>query len=175
MTTTYSYAKALRVLAEAGLKNPAAEAGLAAFVDQMMEQGWTTDIMTNAVRNAMSAAGRDAPRQTLFNFSSRRNPGTKEGKAFRNSIIRTLGPDIVEQYIQKQIRLSRKANEQPPSALMVNPDFEPLMNHQILCEDMLIAFSAARAAMGDTSERQPRMGHWSSKARRPKTTRSEDL
>ena len=170
--TTYSYAKALRVLAEAGMQNPAAEAGLAAFVDKMMEQGWTADIMTNAVRNGMSAAGHDAPRQTLFNFSSRRNPGTKEGKTFRNSIIRTLGPDIVQQYIQKQIRLSRKAHAQPPGALLVNPDFEPLMNHQILCQNMLVAFMAARAAMGDTSERQWRTKRWDATAQRPKTTRS---
>lgn len=134
------------VLADAGALDPTTETGLLAFVDSMMEQGWSADTMTLLVKNAMSAAGWDAPRAEIFWMTRPWQPEIPARKAFVNSILRTLDPGIRHRALGWE--------GEPPQG----PQRSPTATEECTILDTLrLAFGAARSAMGMELNRYQRM------------------
>ena len=163
--STFMFAQAMRILAETGHAEPNRETAGLAFVAALLNAGWSTEAIANAIQAGFADAGPQLNTRSAYTLMTYEQTRTQAIVTFRRTFLESMRPGIGERSEQKA-KLHMTA---PPGgitnnvfsnamggfwgSLLLEPADDDQSRDEQLKKDLQQAIRAARTASSQARKR----------------------
>ena len=159
------FAQAMRILAETGHAEPSRETAGLAFVATLLNAGWSTEAIANAIQTSFAAADQRLSTRSAYTLMAYEQTSTQATVTFRSTFLESMRPGISERSEQKaKLRMTA-----PPGgitnnvfsnamggfwgSLLLEPADDDRSRDEQLKKDLQQAVKAARTASSQARQR----------------------